>query len=493
MQIDKESLEYTIVLTLYYAVVIRVFFKVLLENKHPLKTQSYLLLLALLPFVGLIIYFYFGVNLRKEKLFSRKKVTDHALIRQWFEYYRNAQLEDQQLLSLTLDEKAKIPRLLFNNESAVMTRNNSIEILRNGEVKYPRLLHDLEAAVNHIHLEYYIFNDDEIGRHFIDLLCYKAQHGVAVRLIFDAVGSSLSRAAQKRMREAGVELYPFMPVHLRKLANRINYRDHRKIVVIDGRVGYLGGMNIAYHYLNKVRIEKFINKRKRRFWRDTHLRIEGESVFSLQFLFILNWYFVSSKLLELNEQLLPAPSSSGSVAMSIMGSSPDSDSESMMEAYFSLITNARTEILITTPYFIPNESILTALFTAAKSGVQVRIVLPARADSFFISMASLSFVPELVAQGIEVYLYTKGIIHSKIIVVDQLVSSVGSANFDYRSFEQNAEVNAFIYNQAIAQTLKQQFEQDIANAVCVDTSWNASRPFINRLVGSVARLVAPLL
>ncbi len=461
------------------------FFKILLENKHPLKTQSYLLLIVLLPIVGLVIYFYFGVNYRKEKLFSRKKVIEQKIVREWLNEHEFKLIQNKEYYNELMQEKAKLPILGYNNELTVFTNNNKLEILHNGENKFPRLMKDLLSAKDHIHIEYYMFNDDEIGREIIKILCQKSKARVKVRLIFDPVGSKLSKAAINQMKESGIEVFKYMPVLLTRFANKINYRDHRKIVLVDGKIGYVGGMNIADHY---------INGHGKNFWRDTHLRIEGEAVNTLQMLFLLNWYFVSGQLIRPDHKVFNADFSGRSgVFMGILGSSPDSDSESMMEAYFSMITNARNEVLISTPYFIPNESILTALRTASKSGVTVKIVLPEKADSFFVNAASQTFIEDLIEQGVEVYLYTKGVIHSKVIIVDECFCTVGSANMDYRSFEQNAEVNAFIYNREIAQELKKQMLDDFANSYIVNLVEWRERSFIQRISGSMARVIAPLL
>ena len=476
---------YPILLVLYYSVVIKVFFTVLLENKHPLKTQSYLLLIVLLPIVGLLIYFYFGVNYRKEKLFSRKKVFEQKILQEWITEHRAKMLQNKTFYKDLMQEKAKIPILGFANELSIFTNNNVVEILHNGENKFPKLLRELEQARQNIHVEYYMINNDVIGNQFIDVLCRKSKARVKVRVIFDPVGSNISRSMISKMEDAGIVIYKYMPVLWTRFANKINYRDHRKIVVIDGTVGYVGGMNVADHY---------INGEGKTFWRDTHLRIEGDAVNTLQMLFLLSWYFVSDQLLKLDTKVFNASNTGRSgVFMGILGSSPDSDSESMMEAYFSMITNARDEVLISTPYFIPNESILTALKTAAKSGVKVKIVMPKKADSFFVNAAGQTFIDDLVEQGVEFYLYNKGVIHSKVIIVDECLCTIGSANMDYRSFEQNSEVNAFIYNHSIANEMKRQFEEDLMNSTLVDLEIWRKRPFTEKLVGSLARVVAPLL
>ena len=482
---EEHPILYSISLVIYYTIVIKVFFKILLENKHPLKTQSYLLLIVLLPIVGLLIYFYFGVNFRKEKLFSRKKVFDQKILKEWIKEHREQLLQNKAFYKDLMQEKAKIPFLGFTNELSVFTNNNTIEILQNGENKFPRLLKDMEQARHHIHAEYYMINDDDIGNQFIDLLCKKSKNRIKVRLIYDPVGSNISRKTLEKIKDSGIEVFQYMPVLWTRFANKINYRDHRKIVVIDGQIGYMGGMNVADHYINGA---------GKVFWRDTHIRIEGEAVKTLQMLFILSWYFVSGQLIKLNTKVFNTPTIGRSgVFMGILGSSPDSDSESMMEAYFSMITNAREEVLISTPYFIPNESILTALKTAAKSGVKVKILMPRKADSVFINSASQTFIEDLVEHRVQFYLYEKGIIHSKMIIIDECLSTIGSANMDYRSFEQNAEVNAFIYNREVALELKKRWEEDSLDAKLVNLREWKKRPFKNKLIGSLARVIAPLL
>lgn len=477
-----------ILVILYYGIIIAVFFRILLENKNPLKTQSYLLLLVLLPVIGLIIYFLFGVNYRKQKMFSRKAITDQAFISKWIDMYGERLSQNRDLAEEMFEEKYKLPYLFFRNAQSVLTARNRVEILNNGEEKFPVLLEKLRQAKHHIHLEYYIIIDDNIGNEVIDILCEKAHQGIEVRLIYDAIGSnSLSGEAILRMREAGVAVKSYNPVLFTSLANKVNYRDHRKIVIIDGITSFVGGINIADYYINHP------DSRHRFFWRDTHCMVEGDSVYYLQMLFLLNWYFVSGHLIKPSPDYFPEITIPSGITCSFVGSSPDSDSQYIMEAYFSLITNARHEILIATPYFIPNEGIITALKTSAKSGVTVKILLPETSDTPFVHSASLTFVEELINNDIEVHLYQKGVVHSKLIIVDEKVATVGSANVDYRSFDNNAEVNAFFFDESIARELKSYFEKDLQESRQVFLESWSERPWWQKLMGSVARLVAPLL
>ncbi len=482
-----EGVPYLVYLLLYYGLIIFLFVRILLENKNPLKTQSYLLLLVLLPVVGLVIYLLFGVNYRKRKLFSRKAITDKAFINKWIDVYEERLTQNRSLAEDMLQEKYKLPYLFFRNERSVLTARNRVEILNNGEEKFPLLLERLARAQHHIHFEYYILIDDVIGNQVIDLLVERAEAGVEVRIIYDAIGSSsLSNQAVRRMEEAGIEIMAYSPVIFTTLANRVNYRDHRKIVVIDGHTGFLGGINVADYYINGPNTPEF--------WRDVHCMVEGDAVYYLQMLFLLNWYFLTKELITPNPEYFPETDQEIGVACSIVGSSPDSTNQSLMEAYFSLITNARREILITTPYLIPNESILTALKTAAKSGVAVKILLPQEAKTTpMVHAASLTYVEELLESDIEIYLYQKGMVHSKVIVVDEAVSTVGTANMDYRSFDNNAEVNAFFFDEGISRKLRRDFEKDISQAILLDLKSWSKRPWWQKVLGSVARLAAPLL
>ncbi len=474
------------IIAAYYTVVLVFFFRLLLENKNPLKTQSYLLLLVLLPGIGLFIYLFFGVNFRKEKMYSRKVFRDHKIIRSWIENYDHLLKQSVDDLKNLLHEKAKLPFMFWRNNFSVLSSNNKVTILRNGEEKFPMLIRKIREARHHIHMEYYIIESDNIGRQIIDLLCEKALEGVEIRLIVDALGSNqLAPADISKMRKSGVEFRAYNPVIFITLANKVNYRDHRKIVVIDGKTGFVGGINIADRYLNSGKSGQY--------WRDTHCMIEGEAVYSLQILFLLNWYFVNKELLKPGADYFPAIDFQGEAVTSIVSSDPDSDHPNLMEAYFSMITSAREEILISTPYFIPNESVLTALKTSAKGGVRVILILPDKTDSLFVHAASLTFLGELLRNDIRVHLYTSGMIHSKVMVIDGEICTIGTANMDYRSFDNNAEVNAVFFNKNVARELKMQFESDLAESYRLDYLTWKKRPLKVKLVGSLGRVVAPLL
>lgn len=467
----------------YYALVIWAVIKLLLENKNPLKTHSYLLALILIPVLGLLIYILFGQDYRRNKLFSRKAAIDEARINEYAEAQLKLASEHELIEDKEIRQRANMIKLLLSNNHSFLSKNNKITLLFNGEQKFPELIKCLKQAKDHIHVEYYIFDEDQIGNEIAEVLAGKAKEGVTVRFIYDDVGTShIHKSYKKLFDRAGVEYYPFMPVYIPKLS-RANYRDHRKIVVIDGKVGFVGGMNVA---------DRYINKNGKITWRDTHLKIEGDAVNSLQIIFMLNWYFVSKKRLQFSENYFPVHQA-GNQCVQIAASGPDSDWASIMQAFFVAISNAKSQVLITTPYFIPNEPILTALSTAALGGVDVQIIFPYKGDNKIVQAASMSYMKEVLEAGVKVHLYTGGFNHSKTMVVDGMISSVGTANMDFRSFDQNFEVNAFIYNRSIANQLIERFNEDKKQCLPLLLSRWQQRPIRRRLAESSSRLLAPLL
>jgi len=467
----------------YYALVIFAVIKILLENKNPLKTHSYLLILVLVPILGLLVYILFGQDYRRHKFYSRKKAIDNSIVDeivndQLYLAYQQELIQDKLIL-----EKINIIKLLLGSNRSFLTSDNKVQLLINGEEKFKLLLEDLERAVHHIHLEYYIFEEDEIGNAIADILIKKSLEGVYVRFIYDDIGSKISRALHIKFKNAGVNAIAIMPVYFPKFS-KANYRDHRKIVVVDGHIGYVGGINIA---------QRYINKPGRKNWRDTHLKIEGNAVQSLQLEFLLNWYYASSEKMDFSEQLFPQNLVVGNQNVQIAGSGPDSDWASIMHAFFMVINSAKSRVWITTPYFIPNESVLTAIKTAALSGVDVQIIFPYHPDSKIVHLASMSYMKEVLECGVKVHLYTNGFVHSKTILVDEVFSSVGTTNMDYRSFDQNYEINAMIYDVGFAKELEEQFLKDKKQCVPLQLNRWQLRPVRKRLLESVARLLAPIL
>jgi len=467
----------------YYSLVIFAVVKILLENKNPLKTHSYLLLLILVPILGLVIYMLFGQDYRKNKFYSRKKVIDISMVDSIVDSQLNLAYQHELISNDLVMEKANIIKLLLRNNNAFLTKNNKVEMLINGEQKFASLLEDIEKAVHHIHLEYYIFEEDKIGCEIIEKLILKSNEGVEVRFIYDDVGSSLSLKVRKRLEKAGIEAEPIMPVYFPKFS-KANYRDHRKIVVIDGRIGYVGGINVA---------DRYVNKTGQKNWRDTHLKIEGNAVHSLQIAFLLNWYYASNEKLNFDKFLFPEIKTESNKCVQIAGSGPDSDWASIMQAFFVAINSATKRVWITSPYFIPNEPVLTAIKTAALSGIDVQIIFPYTADSKIVHYASMSYMKEVLEAGVKVHLYTNGFIHAKTLLVDDVFSSIGTANMDYRSFDQNYEINAMVYSESFANELATQFLIDVEQCVPLQLSRWDQRPIRKRLLQSTARLLAPLL
>ncbi len=467
----------------YYALVIFAVIKILLENKNPLKTHSYLLLLVLVPIVGLVIYILFGQDYRKHKFYSRKKAIDISMVDSIVDNQLHLAHQHELIANDLVMEKINIIKLLLRNNNAFLTKNNKVQMLINGEQKFALLLKDMEKATDHIHLEYYIFEEDKIGSKVIDKLILKAAEGVKIRFIYDDVGSNLSLKLRKRLEKAGIAAKPIMPVYFPKFS-KVNYRDHRKIVVIDGRIGYVGGINVADRYVNKTGQQN---------WRDTHLKIEGNAVYSLQIAFLLNWYYATKEKLSFDKYLFPEIITQSNQCVQIAGSGPDTDWASIMQAFFVAINSAKKRVWITSPYFIPNEPVLTAIKTAALSGIDVQIIFPYTADSKIVHYASMSYMKEVLEAGVKVHLYTNGFIHAKTLLVDDVFSSVGTANMDYRSFDQNYEINAMVYSESFARELAGQFLIDVAQCVPLQLSRWDQRPIRKRLLQSTARLLAPLL
>jgi len=474
-----------IILLIYLFTVISTAVMVIHEKRDPAKTSTWVLILILLPIVGLIFYIFFGQNHRKEKIFNRKAIKDLQQI----ELISQSQLVDIHTSKFigvpSIADNLGIITLLLNNSKALLTRYNHVEIFQTGRKSFRSILDNIDRAEKSIHLEFYIIADDDIGNRIKGKLIDKAKAGVKVRLIYDDVGSwHLPKRFVKELVDAGAEVYPFMEVKFPFLTSKVNYRNHRKIIVIDGKIAFMGGMNIADRYLKG---DEFLGT-----WYDTVLRIEGDAVSVLQIIFLIDWYFVSNKIEFSKDECFAEHSITTQLSLQITASGPDSDWASIMQAFFAAITRARKHIYISTPYFVPNESILTALKTAALSGVDVRIVLPGKSDSTVVYWSSMSYVSELLAAGIKVYLFQNGFNHSKILMIDSNFASVGSANMDIRSFEDNFEVLAMIYDQELTQSLEKQFHKDIRKSRQVNPKKWAQRSTKQNFKESLARIFSPL-
>jgi cardiolipin synthase len=482
----KENV-WPILFTLNYLLVAVMVVFILLRNSNPVKTLTYLFALVTLPFLGLLVYYLVGRDYRKNKIFEKKRFLDNAKLREWKAKFELNKEEREDFEEQFGEGIFKIYKLLQNNEKAVLTFDNDAKILINGEQKFKMLREDLRNAKHHIHMEYFIIVDDELGQEIIEILFEKAQEGVQIRLIYDDVGSDLSAKTKRRLTASSIEHFPFMPVIFTNSTSKLNYRDHRKIVVIDGKIGYVGGINIDKRYDNTYHNE--------RYWRDTHLRLEGSSVGSLQASFLLSWEFVSNKKIRIQSAMFPKrkPISKDPVAVQIAASGPDTDWANIMEALFAAINGARDYIYITSPYLVPNDEIITALSTASRSGVAVSILIPYKSDSMGAQYASDSYIEQLLYSNIKVFRYKKGFMHAKSIVIDDVFTSIGTANLDYRSFSINFEINAMMYGVKIAKEMKKVFVEDLKECEEVYLERWVERTVTRKLKESVCRLWGPLL
>ncbi len=465
--------------------VIVISFLIFMERRNPYKTIAWLVIVNVFPLLGFVFYLLLGQNLRKRKITRTKYINEMNQLRQTvarqIEYIKNNEdFHDEPWAT-----KKQLINLLLRNANAPFTRHNQAAILSDGQEAFDCIFAELEKAQDHIHLEYYIIRHDKTGQKLKDVLIRKAKNGVRVRVIYDAVGSwTLSTEYITEMQQNGIEVKPFLPVVLPFINNKLNYRDHRKIIVIDGRVGFLGGLNIGDEYLG---YHPKLGK-----WRDTHLRLAGTSVYFLQIIFLLDWEFVSGQILtELG--FFPETDITDEKIIQIAASGPDSDWEAIRQSYFALVNSAQKSIKITTPYLIPDEGILLALKTAALSGVDIKIILPGIPDKKIVFWASQSYFEELMESGIEIYLYQPGFIHAKIISVDGEVASIGSANLDMRSFQLNFEVNAMIYDRQLVQKIDADFAIDLGHCAKVDIVEFAQRPLASKIGQSAARLLSPIL
>ena len=475
---DIYNLKSYVVIT-YYVFISFLIIAIVLDNKKPAKSFAYIFLLLLFPIGGVLLYFLLGVHYQKKKLFTRLRNYQGEYI----QTSNNRDKNKEDLIKIP-GITQKIPTLFYNIDYVQFTVKNDIKFLVNGEEKFPVLIGELKKAKKTIYLEYYIFNDDKIGNKIIEILCEKSLEGVDVKVIYDPVGSSLSKKAVKRLKQHNVEIKSYMPVFFSRFAHKANYRNHRKIIVIDDKTGFLGGMNITDKYINP--------NNNNLFWRDTHVMIKGEAVFDLQLLFISDWFFVSGKKIEPNQNV-DFSSIDCQVPTSILGSDYGTDFQHIMEAFFGMITNAKEEVLISTPYFLPNETILNALIITAKSGVKIKLLLPQKTDLASAYYASQTYLKEVLKNNIEVYYYTKGMMHAKTMIVDNSICTVGSTNMDQRSFDLNAEVNMFIIDEKKSLELKSQFEADLKDSYKLNINELLNWPWYKKALSSLARLIAPIL
>ena len=464
----------------YQVIVILTIIHVVLDNRQPAKTMAWALVIWFVPVVGIVFYLFFGLNTRKERLISQRSLDMLS---------KRSMLEFVEQRDLHLPEEYKPIIDLFVSENfSLPFKDSEVKIYTDGYSFFHALLKEIASAKDHIHLDMYIFEDDALGNMVRDALVAKAREGVEVRLIYDDVGCwNVSNRFFERMREEGIEVAPFLPVRFPSFTSKVNYRNHRKMIVIDGRTGFIGGMNIALRYVKGTKSQP---------WRDTMLQITGSGVYSLQRAFLVDWYFVDRNLIS-NRKYYPHPSEESShneSLLQIVTSGPDTPYPEIMQGYVRMILAAKKYIYIETPYFLPTDPVLFALKTAAAGGVDVRILVPLRSDTKFVEWAGRSYLREMVKAGVSVSYYKTGFLHSKMIVCDDAICSCGSTNVDFRSFENNFESNAFIYDTKVAIAMRDIFLEDTSQSLLFTDMPQRVKPnILKRLVESLVRLMSPLM
>ena len=469
----------TVGLVLYELLVVAAIVHVLMDNRQPDRTIAWALIIFFVPFAGIIFYLFFGVNTRKERLISKRSMDKLT---------KSSMLSFVEQRNLKVDKRHRpLVDLYVNQDLSLPFKDNKTDIFTSGEAFFQSLINDISHAKHHIHIDMYIWEDDTIGNKVADALIAKAKEGVAVRVVYDDVGCwRVPQRFFSRMSREGISVQPFMPVRFPTLTRRVNYRNHRKVIVIDGQVGYIGGMNIADRYVHGIGDQE---------WRDTMLRIVGGAVYGLQRTFLIDWYFVSRTLITDSDYYPPVKlQQPNDCVAQVVTSSPAADFPNIMQGYVRIIMEAKNYVYIQTPYFMPNEPVLFALKTAALGGVDVRIMVPERCDAFFVEWASRSYLREVAEAGVKVYLYRAGFLHSKTLICDDSIVACGSTNVDFRSFENNFEANIFIYNEVEALRHKNIFLDDQRHSISLRRIKKRMRPpFLIHFWESVVRLFSPLM
>jgi cardiolipin synthase len=454
------------------------------KNRDITAVWAWLLVLTLFPVVGFLIYFFFGRKLSNRRIFDLR--TQEAMGIDKIASNQKLLVDEVETQNEFADERAFI-RLFLNNDEAILTQQNAVTTFTDGQTLFDKMFADIAAAVHHINIEFYTIYDDELGNRLIDLLTKKATEGVRVRVIFDVWGSGgRHNDMYRRLREAGGQVEGFLMPRWMPFSLRVNNHNHRKLVVVDGNIGFIGGFNIGDQYLGK--------KKKFGHWRDTHLRVEGDAVLAMQSRFFMDWNATTvEEKLSFSPEYFPSTPVHGNTAMQIVSSGPESDAKQIYQGYLRMISMARKEITIQSPYFIPNQAIMESLEVAARSGVKVRIMIPDKPDHAFVYRATEYYSHTLAKAGVAVYAYHNGFIHAKTMVIDGKVASVGSANMDIRSYSLNFEVNAFMYDHKMAAELTEIFDRDIAESLLLDEAYFDNQSHWTKFKQMFSRLLAPIL
>ena len=461
---------------LYIGIIAGTITIVVLDNRNPVKTIAWVLILLLFPYLGLILYFFFGRSTRHERVIGKNRY-DRLMKRPMNEFLL------QEAFKLPADQY-KVAQLFRNTNQALPFEGNSVEIFTNGYDMINALIKALYKAKQHIHFQSYIFEDDAIGRLIKDILIQKAHEGVSVRVIYDDVGCwHVRNKFFEEMEAEGIEIRSFLKVRYPVFTSKVNYRNHRKVVIIDGKCGFIGGMNIAVRYVRGIKGCK---------WRDTHICIRGKAVYGLQTSFLLDWYFTDQTLLT-SVKFFPKMGNIGNSLIQIVTSEPTAPWKEIMQGLCLAITSSKKYFYIQTPYFLPTESIMQSLQIAALSGVDIRIMIPQKADALITQLGSNSYIEEALEADIKIYFYQGGFLHSKLMVSDDVLSTVGSTNMDFRSFEHNFEINAFMYDEQTALQMKAIFLNDQHSCQQVFLKNWRKRPRKQKVKESIVRVFSPLL
>lgn len=459
--------------------------RIIMDTRNTSKTLAYLMLIVFLPIIGIVIYFVFGVNYRKNKFYTFKIERNEEIYNRIQKYIKDTHYEALRDRGNELDNFITTSNFLYHAGHSPLTQKNRVEVLVNGEEKFSKVFEVLQSAKHHIHLEYYIYDNDDIGNKLADLLIQKSSEGVIVRFLYDDMGSGkIGKILLKRLRDAGVETSPVNRITFRVLANRVNYRDHRKIIIVDGIEVFTGGINVS---------DKYINPNPKQYWRDMHLYIKGNGAFYFQFLFLSNWIFATEKIPQLSEEYFKYKNNDeGNTILQVAASGPDTK-PSIMLSTTSAILSAKEKVYIVTPYFVPVETVLNAIKQSAIAGLDVRLMVPESGDSVIVNAAAYSYYEELLESNVRVFFYKKGFIHAKTMTIDDHFASVGTANMDVRSQELNFEVNTLVFDREVNQKIQKVFLKDIDDCEEIILSEWRKRPKYKVFFEHVARLLSPLI
>ncbi|MEX2462483.1 MAG: cardiolipin synthase [Paenibacillaceae bacterium] len=457
---------------------------VFLERRNIGAAWAWLMVLFFLPGLGFVIYLLLGQNLSRRKIYKIQE--DRIKLVQSFIDDQLAELPNTAFNDPEAHRYLDMIYMNMKHANSVYSQNNEVEIFTNGQAKFDSLFKSIEEAKDHIHLMYYIVHDGLLGQSLIHILSLKAAAGVQVRFLYDDVGCiDLPKHFFDKLIQAGGEVAAFFPSKIPFFNLRVNYRNHRKLAIIDGTHSYIGGFNIGDEYLG---LDPFFG-----YWRDTHLKITGAGVLQIQAQFGLDWNLASEKQIVTDLRYFPSTEPQGQVGLQIVSSGPNQSEEQIENAYVKMIHTAKKSVYLQSPYFIPDESLITAIKIASYSGVAVKLMLPAKGDNRWVHWASFSYLEELLEAGVECYLYEKGFLHAKTIVIDGRVSSVGTANLDNRSLKLNFEVNAFIYDSKIAERLEDIYNEDLKSCRQLTLDEHSQRPLSRKIKESIARLLSPIL